>query len=74
MVSRNLGKILLAIHVLVYFNSIFVDSSRISTPDNSVLFEFSKSARTDIEAALNGNLNQMRIWWKVDWIYPLVQY
>ena len=74
MVSKNFGKILLAIHVLIYFNSIFVDSSRISTPDNSVLFEFSKSARTDIEAALNGNLNKMRIWWKVDWIYPLVQY
>ena len=74
MVSKNFGKILLAIQVLVYFNSISVDCSRISTPDNPLLFEFSKSARTDIEAALNGNLNKMKIWWKVDWIYPLVQY
>ena len=70
MFSQNFGKLLLAIHLMVYLNSIFVDSSRISTVEN-VLFGFSKSARTDIEAVLTGNLNQMRVWWKVDWIYPL---
>ena len=72
MVSKIIGKLLLTIHLLVYYNSIFVDSSGISTDDDySALLGFSKSAKNVIESRLTGNLNQMRIWWKVDWIYPL---